>query len=147
MNYRSLVVIILALILSACQTAAPNPESTEYPAPAAGTQVEYPAPAAGAQVEYPAPAKESAPAIQASSGTINSIYPGMADGEAIQWTQIEAMAFNSEIARIVLSDTLAITVTLKDGRSFTSELPGTGFETALIQACAEACKDIELVSK
>lgn len=136
MNFRRLMILCLVLVLSACQSTAPKPDGSEYPAPAEGSQM-----------EYPAPAQESAAAVEAAPASINPTYPGIKDGETIPWIQVESMAYKGEVAKIVLSDSLSITVTLKDGRSFTSSLPDAGFEKTLLQNCTDACKDIEIVSK
>jgi len=136
MLLRKLVLISLVLVLSACQATAPKPDSSGYPAPAAEAPAAYPAP------DLAAPA-----AVKDASVVINSVYPDLKDGETIMWTNIEAMAFNGEIAKIILSDTSAITVTLKDGRSFVSELPMPGLAETLVQSCGEVCKALEVVKQ
>ena len=135
MVLRRFILLCLILVLTACQPAAPAPVDPAYPAPAASSQ-----PA------YPAPAQNQAAAVQAAPANGNPIYPGIKDGETIQWIQAESMAYNGEVAKFVLGADLSVTVTLKDGRSFIATLPSAGYEKTFLQNCGEACMKIEVVS-
>lgn len=132
---RRLVFLCLILVLTACQPAAPAPVGPAYPAPAGGSQA-----------AYPAPAQDKAAAVQAAPADRNPVYPGIKDGETIQWIQAESMAYNGEVAKFVLGADLSVTVTLKDGRSFITTLPSAGYEKTFLQNCGDACMKIEVVS-
>lgn len=123
---------VLLFILSACQPAA-----TEAPAATQPSAIEYPAPA------------ESAPVTEAPASALNasSIYPDLTDGAVIDWPHLEAFALNGEVARIVQGESASVTVTLKDGRTFSIGVPQPGYVEALLQSCGEICKQIEVVNE
>ncbi|HSQ26391.1 MAG TPA: hypothetical protein VLM80_04620 [Anaerolineales bacterium] len=127
MKYKQLFVILLsiALFLTACQPQVQEPVQTAYPLPE--------------QVSQPAATKnlESSPVL----------YPSLQDGQSILWAQVEAMALNSEIARIVEGESINVTITLKDGRTFASTLPSSGYVSTFIQTCGDVCKSIEVVKE
>ncbi len=135
-NLRLFTLLVsILLILSACQSAA-----TQTPAESPVDQ----APA----VEYPAPV-ESENATQAPGQEMDagSVYPGLTDGAVIEWVQLESLVANGEVARIVQGDSSNLTLTLKDGRTFSSAIPQPGYLEAFIEACGDACKEIEIVKE
>jgi hypothetical protein len=131
MNNRLLLTLLLVslLFLAACQPAAP--EATQPPA-----------------IEYPAPA-ENMPVTEAPVSAVDgsSIYPGLNDGSVIDWPQLEAFALNGEVMRIVEGASSSVTITLKDGRTFSIANPQPGYVDALIQSCGDICKEIEIVKE
>jgi len=135
MILRRLIFLCLILVLTACQSAAPPPVDPAYPAPAGSSQA-----------AYPAPAQNKPAAVEAAPASRNPLYPGIKDGETIQWIRVESMAYNGEVAKFVLGADLSVTVTLKDGRSFAATLPGAGYEKTFLQNCGDACMKIEVVS-
>lgn len=146
--------VVLFLLLSACQTTATEapapaqPVGTEYPAFVQPSAAEYPAFVQPSAAEYPAPGVNPS-SLEAPAGgvDVSSIYPGLADGSVIDWPQLDAFARNGEIARILQSESSGVSITLKDGRSFSIAAPQPGFVEAFLQACGDICKDIEIVTE
>lgn len=120
-----LILLTIALFLSACQPSVQEPVQTAYPLPEQVSQ-----PAATTNLE-------SSPVL----------YPSLQDGQSILWAQVEAMALNGEIARIVEGDSINVTITLIDGRTFASTLPSIGYISTFFQTCGDVCKTIEVVKE
>ncbi len=139
MKFQKIFILMLlpVLFLAACQSTPQGPAQPESPA---GQGAGYPAPQAP-MAGYPAP--------QVAGQVLNPAitYPGLEDGTMAIWPQVEVMAKNKEIAKIVKVDALNVTITLKDGRTFKSTLPQEGMVEALIQICGEACSDIEVLEE
>lgn len=146
--------VALFLLLSACQPAATEapvpvqPSGTEYPAFEQPPSAEYPAFVQPFAAEYPAPGADPS-ALEAPVGGVDasSIYPGLIDGSLIDWPQLDAFARNGEIARILQSESSGVSITLKDGRSFSIAAPQPGSLDAFLQACGDICKEIEIVTE
>lgn len=145
--------IVFLVVFSACTPTAETASSTEAPAsdsPVSEQPAEasYPVPEQPVDLIYPALA-ESVNAVGAALGDVDAsqIYPGLADGSIIGWQQLETLAKNGEVAKIVQRASEDSTVVLKDGRTFSIDIPRAEYVNELISNCGDVCKDIELVNE
>lgn len=151
--YLSLVVM-LAIILSACQSAQPAPQTTQ--------NVPQPTQAAALPTQpetSPVPAQASAtpssdlsaypePAVNASNATTPGVlYPDSKSGDMVTWDQAQAMILNHEVLKISQNQALQITLFLKDGRSLLSLEPELDDVNKVIQTCGDPCKDISVTTE
>ncbi len=134
-----LVLALLAVAaLTACQPASPTVAATQ-PAPgdnSAPTQAQE-SPTDSPNLAYPGPGSQS----QSSAATYGGLYPDVQDGRLVVWDRAQALILNGEVAKITLSDSLLVTLNLKDGRTLTSSQPGTDSAQQVLDGCGDACKD------
>jgi hypothetical protein len=141
MNVRKLILLVLVvLLLTGCQLGKKTP--TEQPKEPVGTA--YPAmptqqPAAS--TGYPAPVEQPTAANPAN------LYPAFKEGDQIAWNQAAALIANGEVMKIIAAPSLQVTLFLKDGRSLVTQQPAEGELQKVLDACGEACKDIEVVNQ
>ncbi len=128
----------LAFFVSAC--SALKSDQT-YPAPGQGPQG-IPNPAEG--VYPPAAWTPSSPGGAPYPGVL---YPNLQDGDEIYWSQAVAMILNGEVARVMQSHSLKVTITLKDGRSFVTYEPVIDEVIRVIESCGDKCADILIATE
>lgn len=75
------------------------------------------------------------------------LYPGLRDGDRADWDLVLAMMINGEVAKIVMSADLQITLTLKDGRSLIAIQPNPESVTQALEICGEPCKTLEVITE
>lgn len=138
-----LILILASMVLAACQ-GSPAPMPTEAPvettdqAPSPTDPVAYPEPEQAATQPPAAPtAKPTAPVPSGSA-----LYPNITDGSDVQWVQVQAMALNGEIAKIIVFQSTEVTVMLKDGRSLRSIVNLVSDAQSLVVSCGAPCQDI-----
>lgn len=115
-----LILATLAVILAACKA----PGTSDQPGEA-----------------YPAPKEILAPTLPAV------LYPDLKDGERADWSLFLSMMLNGEVAKIVKSADLQITLTLKDGRTLIATQPNPEAVTQALENCGEPCKTIEVITE
>ncbi|MFM8319812.1 MAG: hypothetical protein ACKOC5_02770 [Chloroflexota bacterium] len=163
MKYRSMVAIfILMLLVTACTApAVSKPEAPAQPADSAYPAVEaYPPSAPGLDNgAYPAVEAypQSAPGLDNSAypagsepqvaATVAPVYPDLTSGSQVPWEQAEAMVLNGEVQQISVAKDNIVTLALKDGRSFTSQMPEAGLVETLMSRCGIVCQDIQIVTQ
>jgi len=135
--------LLLALLLSACQSAAPTPQApVTEPAGANPTPGDYPEPQDGADASpagYPAPQEKS---VQAPAST-TVLYPDPQSGDEVSWDQAYAMMRNGEVTEILKSSTGMLTLTLKDGRALVVKEPKAGDLEIALKSCGAVCESIK----
>ena len=142
------ILSILALTGSACQSAAtatPTPtaavtqaiEQTAYPQP-------YPLPTSD---PYLAPAEQNPSAYPDPGAQSAGLYPGIQDGAEVMWEQAVSMIMYGEVAQVMQTHELKVTLMLKDGRSFTAIEPQIDDVLKVIEQCGDACKDIAVATE
>lgn len=137
-----IILLLVSLLLSACQTGStPAPQQTEAP------QVTNPAPTVE-PVPYPEPGNTDSqpqpPTLEPTAfvPTGSALYPDIADGNDARWVQVQAMALNGEVAKLIVFETTQVTVILKDGRSLRSVVDNLSVPAAMVEGCGEICKEI-----
>jgi len=123
------LVVLLLISLTACQSATPTVVSTQPVQPSTDS---------GA---YPAPSAEPT-TIAPSSASV--LYPDPQSGDAVKWSQAEAMILNGEVVKITRDSELQITLDLKDGRSLMVKGPTQDKIQQLFDTCGDLCKSIQL---
>ena len=113
----------------------PTQSGGAYPAP-------YPVLPAGA-VPYPSSQAEL------GSGQAQGIliYPGMNDGDTIDWSLVSGLVYAGYVSRIVQTHDLKVYLTLKDGRTFLTAEPAIDEIIKMIEACGETCEDVRLATE
>jgi hypothetical protein len=130
MNVKRLfLVIILVLALSACQAKTPEPKP-----PTQTAEITYP----------PAPLPETAP----YPGSVQpNMFPNYMDGDTLSWTDAAVVINSGAISKVVQTQSLQVTLLLKDGRKLITQEPALDDIAKAIQACGDLCKDIEIVNE
>jgi hypothetical protein len=122
-----LIILILGLMLVACTDGT---ETVEEPKP------EEPGEAAPEREEYPAP--ESTPTTE----LITILYPDIEDGGEINWSQAFGLVMNGEVVKIVQTQDLKVSLTLRDGRTFFMFQPELGAILKVVESCGDLCSEI-----
>lgn len=137
MNVRKLTLLVLAvLLLAGCQLGKTPP--TEQPKQPDGAY-----PAAPVQPE----AVPYVPPEQRPAGSPSSVYPAFNDGDQIPWEKAIALMSYGEVSKITVTQSLQVTLFLKDGRTLLSQQPAEGALQLALDACGDLCKDIEVVNE
>jgi predicted small lipoprotein YifL len=152
-----MLTLIIAVSLAACGTTAPttNPpteQPVETTSPEQGTsnptpfqqnlpsvQDAYPAPAIAAPTENPNP--------QSGGGTAGDAYPGPAQSEVIDWSIAQTRILNGEVSGVVQTQSLQVTLTLKDGRTMITTEPALDDVFNVLDQCGDPCKDVTRETK
>lgn len=118
------VLVLAAVLLSACQSATPTPAQTEAPP----------------SDVYPAPlAQETSPPVK--SGPV--LYPDVQSGSEVSWEAAKAMILNGEVAKIT-EQVKTVTLDLKDGRSLTAVEDNPGDVQKVVDSCGDPCKGLAI---
>jgi hypothetical protein len=155
-NWRSLLLILILVALSACSSPAPTAE----PSPTAGQSPEYPPP----EQIYPAPfeaypfpwhdaypSSEQEVPVQGFQypyplpGSLP--YPSPLDPEEVPFDQAAAMVMNGEVAQVLQTHDLNVILTLMDGRRFITTQPEIDEILKLIDECGEPCEEIVIITE
>lgn len=75
------------------------------------------------------------------------LYPNLKDGDEIYWSQAVAMILNGEVAKVMQTHSLQVTIVLKDGRSFITYEPAIDEVIRVIESCGEKCADILIATE
>ena len=147
-----LALVILVLSISACSRApepTPEPTNTQLPEPTADNIPTLPATAAPQATEPPVePAPPEGTAYPAPTAHIfYNPYPDPIVGDAIEWSQVEALLQNESISEVFQQYTLRVVITLEDGRIFLVDEPAKDDIFKLLDACGERCNKIRRVSE
>jgi len=136
--------LLLVIALSACQSAVPSVETQE---PAASNPTQAPQ-GSGEGEAYPGPAvampTNTAPAPVAEG---ESLYPGPQSGNEISWEAAVALLNNGEVAQVVQTHNLQVTLDLKDGRSLVTREPNIDDVFNVIEGCGQPCTDISVATE
>ncbi|MEJ2706211.1 MAG: hypothetical protein P8074_01235 [Anaerolineales bacterium] len=139
------VALLLVIALSACQSAVPSVE-TQEPAASSPTQAPQGAPSEGETYPGPAaamPTKTAPPPVAEGE----SLYPGPQSGEEISWEAAVALINNGEVAQVVQTHNLQVTLDLKDGRSLIAREPNIDDVFKVIDGCGQPCTDISVATE
>lgn len=151
-----LPVLLLVLILAACQPAALSTPAPSTPAPAenlaapTGTaaQQNQAVPATQAQgVPYPGQQNE----VQAQPQTTQaaqpaSPYPAPGEPKTVAWADAEAAILKGDVIQIDQAKDLKVTLILKDGSTLITTEPAFDEVVRARQRCGDPCKNIMLYS-
>lgn len=147
------VLLILALIASACQstvtpTSTPDTAATQASAPTAYPQP-YPLETFNPYLAPVEPYPTADPALSAplAPAAGSSLYPNAADGTEVMWVQAAAMIMNGEVAQVLQTHDLKVFLTLKDGRTLLSIEPKIDEVMLVIELCGEPCKEIIIATE
>lgn len=141
MKFRLITILsfLALIILAACTTPTPA-VSTEQPAGESPN-----APAATATPEaYPSPAEQAVVTEEPQVASGQALYPEPQSGDTVNWSQTVAMMNNGEVAQVLKSNTLELTLSLKDGRSLVTFEPQDGELQIAIDRCGDTCASIEV---
>jgi len=135
-----LIVVVLTLILAACQTAKP----TETAAPVLGeTQSLPPAPAEATPetaVDEPYPG-----AVELVDPNATPAYPAPDEGGTpVEWEEATKLILEGKVAQVTQYDNLTVILVLKDGQTMSTLEPALDEVFNLIEECGDLCKDIEV---
>ena len=164
-----LIILILMFVLTACQLfsseMSPATEVASTEAPAAPPASAYPPPQAGENNAYPSPLPlaypqpgstvltpgggQAYPSPAAQSLTLQTapVYPELADGAEVAWSQVHDIIFSGQVEKISQTHDLNVYITLKDGRTFKTVEPAIDDVIKLIKACGDLCKDIRIATE
>jgi hypothetical protein len=138
------VALLLVIALSACQSAVPSVE-TQEPAASSPTQAPQVVPSEGET--YPAPAAIPTKTAPPPVAEGESLYPGPQSGDEISWEAAVALINNSEVAQVVQTHNLQVTLDLKDGRSLIAREPNIDDVFTVIEGCGQPCTDISIATE
>lgn len=132
--------LILIVLLAACQTA--TPDATNAPLPAE-TDDSYPAP----EVTTPEPAAgEPYPAATEPTSLDPNVTPGYpapgGQGDSVEWEEATRLILDGQVAQVTQNEDLIVILVLKDGRTISTREPATDEVLNLIDQCGDLCKDI-----
>ena len=138
MKSALMIVIVFALLLAACQSAAPT--ETEAPAPVE-TLVLTPAPAE----PTPEPAgDEPYPGAQDNTDAAPP-YPGPEQGSTpVVWDEATKLILDGKVVQVTQYDNLIVILVLEDGQIVSTREPVIDEVFNLIKECGDPCKDIEV---
>jgi hypothetical protein len=142
MKFR-LTIILSLLVLVALAACNGNP------APVVATEAPLSVtPSVPAETEpaeaYPVPATQKAPTEAPQVAAGQALYPEPQSGEAVAWAQAVAMINNGEINQIMKSESLELTLNLKDGRSLLTNEPFDGELQTVLDRCGDVCTGIDV---
>jgi len=120
---------------TAVATLEPTPPGGAYPAP-------YPVLPTGA---IPYPSSQTELGSGQAQGVL--IYPGMNDGDTIDWDLVSGLVYAGYVSKIVQTHDLKVYLTLKDGRTFLTAEPAIDEIIKMIEACGETCEDVRLATE
>lgn len=133
-----MIVMVLALLLAACQSAAPT--ETEAPVPVE-TQILTPAPAE----ESPEPAGGDPYPAAEDDPDAAPAYPGPEQGSTpVVWDEATQLIMDGKVAQVTQYDNLIVILVLKDGQTVSTREPVIDEVFNLIKECGDSCKDIEI---
>ncbi len=125
-----LLVLMLAAVLAACQSSQP----TASPAPVQGA---YPAPQQQQNNQsYPAP-------TQIPPSSVTPYPPAETPSSDTVWESAVQMIQSGSVATIA-QDNLKVTLTLKDGRVFTTTSYTPDDAKNALKQCGDICKDTKI---
>ena len=141
MKFRLTIILSLLMLLALAACTTPSPAvTTEGPSNEPQSAATATAPAE----VYPAPAQESAPQEAPQPVAGQPMYPDPQSGDIVNWSQAVAMLKNAEVTQIVRSQTLELTLNLKDGRSLVTNEPNTGELQIVLDSCGDVCSTVEV---
>ena len=146
-HYYLAVLLLFALVFTACSSAAPTPViNTQATQPASSNQTSKVVTPPAESNAYPAPVSASSALPTADASLVAlSLYPEQKSGDQIDWTAAQAMILNGEVIRVTVDADQKITIDLKDGRSLVSTEPQANAVKETISACGSACQNVLVV--
>lgn len=149
------ILFLLALVVSACQSAAPASPSptaavTQAPLPPAETYPQpYPLMTIDPYLPPVDPYPSAYPALNAplTPGQSAGLYPGAQDGAEVLWHQAVAMILYGEVVQVVQTHELKVYLTLKDGRTLLAIEPEIDQVMRVIETCGDPCKEILIATE
>jgi hypothetical protein len=139
------VALLLVIALSACQSAVPSVE-TQAPAASSPTRAPQSVPSEGEAYPGPAAAMPT-PTTTPPVAEGESLYPGPQSGDEISWEAAVAMLNNGEVAQVVQTHNLQVTLDLKDGRSLVTREPNIDDVFKIIDGCGQPCANISVATE
>lgn len=157
MKWLILVLMALALFLTACQPAPPTQISepalaTEAPTAATATPVEavYPNPvqpqatAPSGEESYPAPQGQS---VDGSGGESAYPVPGSEQATIVSWERAQNLLSEGKVVQVTQLHNLTVFLTLEDGSMVQTMEPNIDDVFDVIEQCGEACADIAVATE
>ena len=142
------ILFILALTVSACQSAATATSTPTAAVTQALEQTAYPQPYPLATSDpYLAPAEQNPSAYPVPGAQSASLYPGIQDGTEVMWEQAVSVIMNDEVAQVMQTHELKVYLTLKDGRTLVTVEPEIDEVNRIIKDCGAPCKDILIATE
>jgi hypothetical protein len=155
-NYKIaglLLVLVLILVLSACQNESPEMELIP-------NQITTDESAVAETIPTTAPAEEPTP-IQKPVNPVNpdepypmpieivpyNPYPSPVAGEEIAWEEVSVIISNGDVVEIFQASTLQVTIYLHDGKVLVTTEPEYNAILRLIEECGVDCYDIRKVTE
>jgi hypothetical protein len=147
MKLKALIMVLLIILLVACQTA--TPVETEAPAP-----VETLAPDPIQAVKTPTVATPEPTGSGPYPGAVEPTkydpnvpapYPGPGEGgTAVEWDEATRLILAGEVAQLTQYDNLMVMMILRDGKTVNTRQPAMDAVLDLIDECGDLCADIEI---
>lgn len=152
-----LIMVLLVVLLTACQTAAPV--ETEAPS---SVETRIPSPM---QVVITPSATTPAVAVKTPEPTDNGPYPGAVEptkydpnnpapypgpgegGTPVEWEEATRLILEGKVAQVTSFDNLMVIMVLKDGETVNTRQPTLDAVLDVIDECGDLCKDIELLTE
>lgn len=146
----ALIVVLLAVILAACQPATPveteSPASIETLAPSPTQVVTTPA----AATPEPTGSGPYPGAVEPTKYDPNvpAPYPGPGEGGTmVEWEEATRSILAGEVAQLTQYDNLVVVMVLKDGQIMSTRQPALDAVLDLIDECGDLCKDLEILTQ
>ena len=138
--------VLLLLSIPGCQNAATPialPTQSSYPMPLqpANPNLEaYPS-----SVDQVSPTNTAYPAP--SDAVVSpSAYPAPRDGSSIAWADAEQMILKGEVTGVIQTQSLDVTLTLKNGQTVKTTAPTAAAVNEAISTCGDPCKNISVTT-
>ena len=140
------VLFLLALLMSACQSAQPPATETTpaYPEPVQPS----PLPVEGSAYPYPQPGQ-----LPVNPTIIPYPYPSPGQNpqsvanEEIPWDQVEPLLLSGKVTKVMQTHDLNVYLTRSDGRIILTVEPEIDAIFKLIEQCGDPCKAIIIATE
>lgn len=151
-----ILTLIIAFSLAACGGAAPTtnptggqPSGTASPVGGSSNPTPFKQNLPSVQDSYPAPgvAAPTSPPSLDSQAAGGAAYPAPGQPEEIGWSSAQTRIMNGEVSGVVQTQSLQVTLTLKDGRTMVTTEPALDDVFKALDQCGDPCKDVTRETK
>ncbi len=162
MKSMTLILLIVVLLITACQSAPSTPTSepvvvteepavvTEGPQEQIATEEPYPYPpqpfvtAPSGDEGYPSPQGQT---VEGFSGESAYPVPGAEGATLVNWEEAQNLILKGEVAQVTQLHNLTVFLTLKDGNMVQTVEPNIDDVFDVVDQCGDPCSDIIIATE
>jgi hypothetical protein len=138
-----LVGVLFVFSISGCQTTPSPVAATQQVLPTTGSYPASVVPANPTAGSYPAPATIAVTTQVAPQ----SAYPSPVSGPAtVAWADAEQTILKGDVTTIVITKSLSVTLTLKNGQTEVTTAPAADAVQKAITTCGDLCKNVSVTN-